>query len=247
MWMSALRQYGREFANRLQRDTRSRQLNQEVQFWRDWLSTRGLQWPEDYEERLDPKFAIQDHVARFIERVPGNSVAVLDIGAGPLTKLGKVHPIKELRITATDLLAHQYSQLLLEFGVCPLIPTVFADVENLTDYFAESSFDIVHAQNCIDHTENPLRAIQQMILATKPTGYVILLHCEKEGETNCYTQLHKWDFLLKNGDFMIKGPGPRGAMLNASEALAPLGLVECTYYSADILVTICRNRPEPQA
>ncbi|WP_287340461.1 class I SAM-dependent methyltransferase, partial [Mesorhizobium sp.] len=136
----------------LEGDSRSQQLRDEVLFWRHWFSTQGSFWPEDYKERLDPNLPIQDHVGRYVDRLTTNPVSILDVGAGPLTKLGKVHASKEIMITATDLLAAEYDQVLRDFGIQPLVRTVFGDAENLSTQFGDYSFDIVHGQNCIDHT-----------------------------------------------------------------------------------------------
>ena len=52
-----------------------------------------------------------------------------------LTGLGKKHPSKQLLITATELLAHEYDRLLAEFEIEPLVRTVYADAERLVDQF----------------------------------------------------------------------------------------------------------------
>lgn len=64
-------------------------LGDEVDDWREWVRTRGERWPADYERRLDPSAQLQDHVARHL---PAGPSRVLDVGAGPLTSLGKVVP-----------------------------------------------------------------------------------------------------------------------------------------------------------
>src|SRR2546430_5369848 len=81
---------------------RSVALQEEIQFWRDWFLTGGLQWPYDFRERFDPDQPIQPYVAAYIDRLDAEYVRILDVGAGPLTKLGKTHPSKRLEITATD-------------------------------------------------------------------------------------------------------------------------------------------------
>ena len=222
-------------------DDRPNQLREEVQFWRSWFETRGLEWPEDYVKRLNPKEPIQDHVARYIDRLEGDCIHILDVGAGPLTKLGKVHASKQIVITATDLLAHEYDRLLDECKIKPLVRTVFADTEKLVDQFGENAFDIVHGQNCVDHTANPLRAIEQMLKVTRLKGFVVLFHVENEGKKESYGQLHKWDFTCENGDFMVRGPHESG--INVSKMLAPVGDFECILAKGNILTAIRKKRP----
>ena len=114
--LTRARRLGRKILRWLEGDSRSQQLRDEVLFWRHWFSTQGSFWPEDYKERLDPNLPIQDHVGRYVDRLTTNPVYILDVGAGPLTKLGKVHASKEIMITATDLLATEYDQVLRDFG-----------------------------------------------------------------------------------------------------------------------------------
>jgi hypothetical protein len=125
---------------------RPKQLQEEVEFWRRWFETKGLEWPEDYVQRFDPIHPIQKHIAIYIDRLEGECVHILDVGAGPLTKLGKVHASKQIVITPTDLLAHEYDRVLDEFKIKPLVRTVFADTEKLVDQFGENAFDIVHGR-----------------------------------------------------------------------------------------------------
>ena len=225
------------------KDTRSRQLRDEVRFWRSWFSTQGLSWPEDYRRRFNPELPIQNHVARYIDQLSTEIVHILDVGSGPITKLGKTHHRKELVITATDLLAPQYDALLRELRVEPLVRTVFADAENLVAQFGESRFDIVHGQNSIDHTADPFKAIKEMIGVAKPAGFVVLYHAENEGENEGYNQLHKWDFTCEERHFVIRGPGPGGNRVDVTNLLAALGEVVCFIEDGAVLATI-RKRPQ---
>lgn len=50
--------------------------------------------------------------------------------------------------------------------------TVLADALCLSDYFGEQQFDIVVSSECIEHTPDPGRALQQMALVLKPGGYL---------------------------------------------------------------------------
>lgn len=205
---------------------RSVALEHEIRFWRDWFDTRGMEWPEDYRSRFDPDQPIQEHLALYIDRLEAEHVQILDVGAGPVTKVGKKHPSKQLLITPTDLLADRYDRLLEELGVDPPIRTLYADVEDLAEPFGQDAFDIVHGQNCIDHTANPLRAIEQMLEVSKPEGFVVLFHAENEGRRERYAHLHQWDFTCEDGDFVI---GDRdGQKTNVTRRLTAVATVECT-------------------
>lgn len=200
-----------------------------------------MQWPQDFHERFNPNQPIQDHVATYIDRIEGNPVRILDVGSGPITKLGKKHPSRQLEITATDLLANEYDRLFSELGVEPLVRTVFADAERLEGQFGQNAFDIIHGQNSIDHTSNPLRAIEQMLAVCKPLGYVILYHAENEGQREQYQQLHQWNFTCENGDFIIRDRW--GREINVTDKLATTGEVVCSCIREDeaILSVIHKN------
>jgi len=211
---------------RLPQVERSVALKGEVQFWRNWLSTKGMYWPDDFHARLDPDRRLDGHLAPFVDRVDGDQVRILDVGSGPLTKLGKTHPSKRLEITATDLLASDYDRLLRELGLVPPVRTIYADAEQLVAQFGHDAFDIVHAQNCIDHTADPERAIEQMVAVAKPDGYVVLFHAENEGQREQYNQLHQWNFTCDGAAFVIRDRV--GRTVNMTQRLSPLCDVECT-------------------
>ena len=204
---------------------RSVALKGEVEFWRNWLTTKGMYWPDDYRARLDPTRPLDGHLAPYVDRVDLDVVRILDVGSGPLTKLGKTHPTKRLEITATDLLAADYDRLLAELGVVPPVRTVQADAERLVERFGPDAFDVVHAQNCIDHTADPHRAIDQMVAVVRPGGFVVMYHAENEGQREQYNQLHQWNFTCEDGAFVIRDR--LGRTVNVAHRLADLCDVEC--------------------
>ena len=214
------------FRRWLQPADRPTALQEEIQFWRDWFVTGGLQWRQDFDERFDPNQPIQKHLASYIDRLETDRVHILDVGSGPLTKLGKIHPSKQIMITATDLLAQEYDRLLEDLEMEPPIRTIYADAENLAEQFGRDTYDIVHGQNCIDHTADPLRSIKQMLAVSKPQGFVVLFHAENEGKREQYHQLHQWDFTCEDGFFVIRDR--RGRATNVTKELAAVGEVECT-------------------
>ena len=223
---------------RLTRNRRSRQLREEVGFWRQWFATKGLEWPDDYTMRFDPEMPMQDHVGTYLDRLPGEAAEILDVGAGPLTKLGKVHPGKRLSITAIDVLARDYDKVIGDFAVTPLVRTGFGEAESLREQFGEDRFDIVHAQNSLDHTAEPLVGLREMLAVTKPGGFVVLYHAENEGKNESYHQLHKWDFTCEGGHFIIGGPGPDGPRRDITQLLAADGEVECAFHEGNVHVGI---------
>lgn len=185
------------------RATWSRDIPSEVRFWEHWIASKGLAWPEDYIRRLDPDCPLQERPAALLP--PGEEPHILDVGAGPLTVLGKTAPGKRLRITAVDALAYYYNRLLGAYRVTPLVRTERLEAEQLTSHFAADSFDLAYARNCLDHCYDPEQAILQMVEVVKPGCWVLLEHYANEGQHNKYDGLHHWDFdISPAGDFLIR-------------------------------------------
>jgi SAM-dependent methyltransferase len=171
------------------------------------VRTRGLQWPQEFARRLDPASPLLPAVAERVRRIAADPVRILDVGAGPATCLGYVVEGRRIEITATDVLAAVYERLWARSGVVPPVRTVRADAERLTERFAPGSFDIVYAQNSLDHAARPRAAIEQMVQMAKPGGFVLLSHAVDEGENEGYAGLHRWNLTERAGAFVIWNPG----------------------------------------
>ena len=195
-------------------------LKEEMEFWDDWFRTKGSIWPEEYKRRLDPLQPLSWYHRDFIDHLPGDRVRILDVGSGPLTVLGKTHPSKDLIIVATDALAHKYDDLLSKYGIDPPVRTISANAEVLTRVFPENSFDLVYAQNSLDHSYDPLEAIRQMIGVAKEGRFIVLDHVENEAENEHYRGLHQWNFSVQEGDFVISS---RSIVIDVSRELSALG------------------------
>lgn len=213
-------------------------LQFETDFWDDYFRTRGGRWPEDYRRRLDPKSPVEAMHRPFIERLAGTRIRILDVGAGPLTVLGKVFPGKELEITAVDPLASRYDALMAKHGVQPPVRTIAGSGEALVAQFGENTFDFVYAQNCIDHAEDPVAAMRQMVLVAKPGCDAVLYHAPNEAETQEYTGLHQWNFTLEEGRFVVTGKHGR---TDVADALKDVGVCTASLHDNWILTTIRKH------
>lgn len=177
-------------------------IKSEIQFWDDYFSTRGLQWSGSYGVRLDPDFPLQPRPAALLPQQ--TELQILDVGAGPLTYLGKTHGGNHLKLTAVDPLADEYDRILDKYRIQPLVRTQKLAAEDLTKRFPEGAFDLVFARNCIDHSYDPERAILQMIDVVKNGRHVLIEHLPNEAENENYSGLHQWNFSMSaTGDFVI--------------------------------------------
>lgn len=180
-----------------------RSLAEEMGFWDSWLASKGLDWPDDYRRRCNPGQPLQDYVAKHLDLRTRGTIRILDVGAGPMTVVGKRHGRLNLAITAVDALADVYDRLLQTHGVVPPVRTVPGEAERLLAKFPRNTFDVVHAENSLDHCYNPLLAIRQMLEVTKPNGIVLLRHAENEGQRRGYEGLHLWNFRIENGELIL--------------------------------------------
>jgi SAM-dependent methyltransferase len=179
-------------------------LAQEVEFWRNWLATGGLQWPEDYASRTDPRAEVDDPILRdILEASPQPTVSVLDVGAGPITGIGFHYPGKELALTAIDPLAREYDGILREHGMELPVRTQPLRGEDLLRRFSPNSFDVAFARNALDHTLDPLPIIHNMVAVVRSGGHVVLRHTVNEAVTERYEQLHQWNFDERDGRCIV--------------------------------------------
>jgi len=170
-------------------------LENEVGFWNRYLSTSGLEWPDEFRMRLDPSSVVTDElVGGHLRRLTSIEVSILDVGAGPLTIINKTFPGKPLAITATDPLADDYDRLLTEARIDPPVRTVRCEGERLLTMFEPDTFDIAFARNALDHSYEPIRVIRNMIELVKAGGFILLKHRRNEAQTVGYEGLHRWNF-----------------------------------------------------
>lgn len=180
-------------------------IDYEINFWDNWLKTRGDRWPEDYIKRLKSKQKISNYLIPYIRKIKNTqSIKIMDVGAGPLTNIGNYLEGYTLEITATDPLANQYNQLLDKYKIIPPIRTQFAEVENLSSLYSQNTFDLVHMRNALDHSCDPIKGIREMLALVKKNHFIVLFHSVNEAENGNYVGFHQWNFDSNNNrDFII--------------------------------------------
>jgi len=208
----------------------------EVLFWDKYFRTKGLKWHVNYENRIDPTFPLQDHVRELLPQ--RSEIYILDVGAGPITVLGKKCAGKSIHITAVDALADEYDKILRHYQIEPPVKTHKLDAEKLTTHFAPNTFDLVYACNSIDHSYNPEQAILEMVSVVKPGCYVLLEHAVDEGESERYSGLHQWNFSINpDREFIIRS---RNSKINMTRKFAKL--FSTTSETEQVIVADSRER-----
>jgi SAM-dependent methyltransferase len=171
-----------------------------VEYWRRYIADEGGDWPDEFKRRLDPDAPIDDPLlVRCLERIPHPRVSVIDVGAGPLTLVGRRFPGKEVELVPVDPLAVDYARLLDEAGIEPHTPTIGCSGEELLDRFGEASFDIAFARNSLDHAADPAGAVLNLLSVVRPGRFVVLKHFENEAKEGGSHGLHQWNFEVRDG------------------------------------------------
>lgn len=199
----------------------------ELEFWDSYFRTKGLQWSDTYERRFNPQLPLQP---RPLSLLPDTQeVFILDVGAGPLTYLGKVAEGKKINIIAVDPLADEYNKILNKYMIEPIVRTQKADAEKLVAHFPRDTFDLVYARNCIDHSYAPVRAIRQMLSIVKKGCYILMEHHPEEATAAGHHGFHQWDFTRGNsGHFIIVS---RRGRWNVTETFRKVCDVRCEILS----------------
>jgi hypothetical protein len=213
----------------------------EIAFWDNWFKSKGSQWPDDYKERLkaDKPFYFRNQLkktAAFGEK----HFTALSVGAGPLERAGfVVSPWLGLDATlemiATDPLAKVYDTVLMKYGVVPPLRTRYAKGEELASYFAADFFDISYSLNALDHVQEPMIVLHQMVIVTKPGHQVIIEGNSNEAINENYVGFHQWNNACDNGKFIIWSRGK--PTIDVAAVLGPVAKsVTCSGQTGRVLV-----------
>jgi SAM-dependent methyltransferase len=186
----------------------------ELEWHEQWLATEA---DKSLIDRLcDPLQPIRDHVVvKCIEdRINTHEVKILEIGAGPISYVGYTYPHKTVQLTPTDALGREYCQMLNYIGIHPPIRTLPCSGEEVAMCFAENYFDIGYASNALDHTNDPIQIIRNMLAVTKQGGTVILRHFVNESDGGNYEGLHQWNFDISNDEPVMWNRVHRHSLVN---------------------------------
>ena len=180
-------------------------LPSEVHFWDDYLRTRGQNCKAEAEFafRISPDSELQPWLQDLLSAPEGSTLRILDVGAGPLTWIGKKWGRRKIHIDALDPLADSYNKILDRYALNPPARTAALAGENLLTVFPINTFDLSFARNSLDHSYDAPQVIQNMVAVTKPGGILFLWHAQNEGENHNYQGLHQWNFCMEKGALIV--------------------------------------------
>ncbi len=185
-------------------------LDEEVRFWRSMIdrSFPNQAWLDDFHGRLKNDKGLPRELQRLVEHSQDEVIRVLDVGAGPASRLGTASTGKPVELTAVDPLADEYRKLFDEFGITPRVAVIKCEAERLDTLFPAEHFNLVYCRNALDHSHDPVTGLRQMLRVCKPGGYCWLHHASDEGEAQRYVGLHQWNLTSRDGDLTVRGkPG----------------------------------------
>ena len=153
---------------------------------------------------FSPATLLQTHLSDLLDKLNLTNIAkILDVGAGPISKVGKIYKGCKIDLIAIDPVAKRYSQILKKLNLSPVVETIPGYGEKLSHQFPHHYFDLIHARNCIDHTKNPILVIRESLTVLKAGGYFYLNHYVNEGDVANYYGLHQWNFFEEDNMFYI--------------------------------------------
>lgn len=215
-WKSALRLVGTEFHGENLRKNRAK-----------------------LERLFDPEMPLQPELAWLLPKDPNVTYKVLDVGAGPISKVGKIVDGRSIDLIPIDPLADDYQQLLTKNNLQPPVPTQKGYGERLAEQFPENSFDLIHARNSIDHCLDPVAVILDCVRVLKPGCYFYLNHYRNEGTAADYYGLHQWNFDLLDGQFGVSDRF--GKVTSISSALDGMARVTSVEIQGDRIIVIIQK------
>lgn len=172
----------------------------ELSFWHGWLMAKGKKYeaPRPLSDRFN--FMIGDK----------KRVTIANLGAGAMSLIGDFRQGIKVKVVPLDLLADKYHKLLKELKLKPTNTVKKQDMTKLT--YKNNTFDIVYCDNALDHSQDPYKAVCEMVRVCKHGGWIYLRHIAHEGQRHHYHGIHQWNIdATEDGNciFWNNNPGPK--------------------------------------
>jgi SAM-dependent methyltransferase len=128
-------------------------------------------------------------------------LTAVDLGSGPLSHLRWGHLNRLLQVRLVDPLLPVYQLVLARHSAEQLDLSLLAEGipclgEELSAHIPESSVDLVYTANALDHTQDPLRVINEIERILRPGGTLAVSVATREGTRQNWDQFHKTDIYL---------------------------------------------------
>jgi len=202
---------------------------------------QNLKTKKKFSHYLDPRMPLQKELQELIPQCEKKeTIRILDLGAGPISKVGKICKGRKIELIPLDPLADKYCKLLKDNDIQPPVYPIVGYGDKLSKMFSKNTFDLIHMRNSLDHTKNPMVIIFEMLKVLKLNHYIYLNHYINEGENTNYYGLHLWNFLIKNKDFVIQNKNKK-ISYNVTQKLKKIAIVNTKPINNRLIVTIKKN------
>ena len=169
----------------------------EISFWKNLIGNKKHKYKEEFMARINKNREVRGYHREILDQIYKEDLRILDVGSGPITKIGYYYNDQKLNITACDPNAKAYNELLERSQLESPVKTIFAEGEKLSTTLT-GKFDWINCENALDHMEDPDKALQEMKKLLAPQGMISLFHEINEGIHRAYTGYHKWNICSDN-------------------------------------------------
>jgi len=189
----------------------------ELAFWQQFVKTD--RFLNGWVKKVKTPELHQD-VADFIKSVPHETV--LDVGSGVVSILNGL-----VNVRAVDPLGDLY-RLIFDYERHKVEPPMAFPAEELP---FKDDYDIVHISNALDHTQEPKKALESLLKAVKPGGYLIVQGFFNEATHENWQGFHQWDIsFTENGMMLIKGKGVNNLITWPAYKFSKINLLDREWY-----------------
>jgi SAM-dependent methyltransferase len=196
-------------------DTGQTMADDELQYWQGQFHAYKQSGDAYVDRLLNPQTPLDPRLERLIaDTLPaaGATARILDVGCGPLSVLGKRASFP-IELVGVDPLADDYKALLARAGLEPPHRSVAGMGETLDELFEPESFDFIYSRNALDHCENPMRVISNMMRLARAGAKILILVNQNEAENAAYSGFHRWNF-DKLSNFVVVWNGGSARLLD---------------------------------
>lgn len=192
---------------------------QTLDYWRQFFDeTATPELAPARAELLNPEQPLPWLVRDMLAVPPGGRAHILHIGSGPISIVAPNWEFRKVNVSAVDLLADDYNQILAERNITPRVRTQYADPANLGATFLPDTFDLAFTADYLDYHPAPLTVMQSALSVMKPGGWLLLAH----SRTNEDGPL--WHFDTEDERFIIADDSQR---IDVQSQLTGVDVLQC--------------------
>lgn len=192
----------------------------ELNFWNALLPKDGVYKNENlkrvstnYVKRLDTSNKVDiPELSPLLAKINKDTVQTLEVGPGPIPRLGIIKTDKTVVVNTLDPLMGKYIDLMKNNGI--EIQSVFPNgkfvtgiAEEASKHFGTNSQDLIYCSNALDHCADPVRAIKTLYAVLAEGGQMYLSGIANEADHQKFSGFHQWNIMSDGTDLLISRPG----------------------------------------